>query len=92
LPPRAPHGPAATCYALIHDLQEDKLMTTSPNSIVYAALDRWRRQMVEHGHRLLSAAIALSGDLRERLGRIDGLHVVQDELLAVEASHDLDPL
>jgi arginine decarboxylase len=70
----------------------DLLMTTSPNTIVYAALDGWRRQMVEHGHRLLSAAIALSRDLRRRIDRIDGLHVMQDELLAVEASHDLDPM
>ena len=28
----------------------DMLMTTSPNVMVYAALDGWRRQMVEHGH------------------------------------------
>jgi arginine/lysine/ornithine decarboxylase len=31
----------------------DLLMTTSPNVMIYAALDGWRRQMVEHGHDVL---------------------------------------
>ena len=35
----------------------DLLMTTSPNVMVYAALDAWRRQMVERGHDLLDAAL-----------------------------------
>ena len=33
----------------------DLLMTTSPNVMVYAAIDGWRRQMVQHGHELLGA-------------------------------------
>ncbi|BBH67949.1 putative Orn/Lys/Arg decarboxylase [Actinoplanes sp. OR16] len=70
----------------------DLLMTTSPSAIVYAALDGWRGQMVEHGHQLLSDAIDLARGLRLEIDRVPGLHVVQDELLAVEASHDLDPL
>jgi len=70
----------------------DLFDTTSPSVLMYAALDGWRRQMVEDGHRLLSHAIDLARDLRERIARLEGLHVVQDELVAVEASHDLDPL
>lgn len=70
----------------------DLLMTTSPNTIVYAGIDAWRRQMVQHGNRLLGDAIALAHDVRQRVEGIDGLHVVQDELLGVEASHELDPL
>ncbi|MFI5914454.1 aminotransferase class I/II-fold pyridoxal phosphate-dependent enzyme [Dactylosporangium sp. NPDC051541] len=70
----------------------DLLMTTSPNVIVYAGIDGWRRQMVEHGHRLLSDALALTADVRRRLGAIDGLRVLHDELVAEEASHDLDPM
>ncbi|AEV84431.1 ornithine decarboxylase [Actinoplanes sp. SE50] len=70
----------------------DLLMTTSPNAIVYAGLDGWRRQMVEHGHDLLSAAIRVAESVRDRIGRIAGLHVVREELISVEASHDLDPL
>jgi arginine/lysine/ornithine decarboxylase len=67
-------------------------MTTSPNSIVYAGIDAWRRQMVEHGDRLLSDALTLAQDVRTRLGRLDGLHVLHDELISEEASHDLDLL
>ncbi|WP_306213734.1 aminotransferase class I/II-fold pyridoxal phosphate-dependent enzyme, partial [Actinoplanes sp. RD1] len=70
----------------------DLLMTTSPNTIVYAALDAWRRQMVEHGHELLAGGLAVARDVRARIGDIAGLHVLRDELVAVEASHDLDEL
>jgi arginine/lysine/ornithine decarboxylase len=70
----------------------DLLMTTSPNVLVYSALDGWRRQMVEHGHQLLSTALDLAADLREELERITDLQVLDDELLGAEASHDLDRL
>src|SRR6185437_8332765 len=43
----------------------DMLMTTSPNVMVYAALDGWRRQMVEQGHALLDAALDLAGQVRD---------------------------
>ncbi|MBW0019929.1 MAG: ornithine decarboxylase [Mycobacterium sp.] len=68
----------------------DLLMTTSPNVMVYAALDGWRRQMVEHGHDLLSAELDLAADLRARLVEIADVEVLQDELLGAEASCDLD--
>ena len=70
----------------------DLLMTTSPNVLVYSALDGWRRQMVEYGRELLGAALDLAADLREELARITDLHVLDDELLGAEASHDLDRL
>ncbi|MFL0240334.1 aminotransferase class I/II-fold pyridoxal phosphate-dependent enzyme [Mycobacterium sp. SMC-21] len=70
----------------------DLLTTTSPSVPMYAAMDGWRRQMVEDGHRLLGAALRLSDELRRDLEHIDGLHVLEDELLGVEASHDLDRL
>ena len=70
----------------------DLLMTTSPSAIVYAGIDGWRRQMVEHGEELLSRAIALAGQVRDRVERLDGLHVLHDELMHAEASHELDPL
>ena len=43
--------------------REDLLATTSTSSLLYAALDGWRRQMVEQGHDLVDAA------LRARAGR-----------------------
>jgi arginine decarboxylase len=70
----------------------DMLMTTSPNVMVYGALDGWRRQMVEHGHALLDAALSLAGRVRAEIGTLPGLRVLREEFLGAEASHDLDPL
>ncbi|HWF69321.1 MAG TPA: ornithine decarboxylase [Mycobacterium sp.] len=70
----------------------DTLMTTSPNVMIYAALDGWRRQMVQHGYELLSAALKLAEDVRERIEQIPDVEVLDDELLGAEASHDLDRL
>jgi arginine decarboxylase len=71
----------------------DLLMTTSPNVMVYAALDAWRRQMVERGHELLGAALELADDTRERIEQqIADVEVLDRELLGEQASHDLDRL
>lgn len=70
----------------------DLLGTTSPSVLVYAALDGWRRQMVEQGRELLQAVRDLSLSLREDVERIDGLHVHHDEFLGPGRAHDLDPL
>ncbi|HWE08276.1 MAG TPA: hypothetical protein VG325_02910 [Solirubrobacteraceae bacterium] len=70
----------------------DLLMTTSPNVLVYTALDGWRRQMVEQGDVLLGSALRVARGLRRDLDEMPGLHVLQDELVRREASHDLDEL
>jgi arginine decarboxylase len=70
----------------------DLLMTTSPNVLVYSAMDGWRRQMVESGSQLLGSALDLAGHLRRDLERLPGLHVLENELVHAEASHDLDRL
>jgi arginine decarboxylase len=70
----------------------DLLMTTSPNVIIYSAMDGWRRQMVEDGHRLLDGALKIATNLRGTLEALPGFHVLEDELLRHEASHDLDRL
>jgi len=70
----------------------DVLATTSPNTLVYAGIDGWRRQMAEHGHELLQHALDLADRLRAQVNAIEGLHVLRDELVRREASHDLDPL
>jgi arginine/lysine/ornithine decarboxylase len=70
----------------------DLLMTTSPNVMIYAALDGWRRQMVQDGTALLGAALRLAGQLREQIDDLPGLHVLQDELVRDAAFHDLDRL
>jgi arginine decarboxylase len=68
----------------------DLLMTTSPNAILYSAIDGWRRQMVQHGTELLGNALALAGRLRRDIDALPGIHVLEDELLTAESSHDLD--
>ncbi|MGE2729743.1 aminotransferase class I/II-fold pyridoxal phosphate-dependent enzyme [Mycolicibacterium vaccae] len=70
----------------------DLLMTTSPNVMVYAALDAWRRQMVERGHDLLGAALELAADVRRQIEQIPDVAVLDSELLGHQASHDLDRL
>lgn len=68
----------------------DLLMTTSPNVLVYAAIDGWRRQMVQHGHQLLESGLKLADRARADLERIPDIDVMEKELLGAEASHDLD--
>jgi arginine/lysine/ornithine decarboxylase len=70
----------------------DLLMTTSPNAILYSAIDGWRRQMVQHGSELLGNALGLARRLRSDIEALPGIHVLEDELLAAESSHDLDRL
>ncbi len=70
----------------------DLLMTTSPNVMIYAAMDGWRRHMVHVGQGLLEAALDLARRLRASIDAIPGLHVLEGELLGREASHDLDRL
>jgi arginine decarboxylase len=70
----------------------DLLMTTSPNVLIYSAIDGWRRQMVRDGRQLLGAALELAGRVRQDIEQRPGLHVLHDELLHQQASHDLDQL
>ncbi|MEU1983208.1 ornithine decarboxylase [Nocardia sp. NPDC019395] len=70
----------------------DLLMTTSPSVLMYAALDGWRRQMVQRGHDMFDSALHTAAHARAELNRIHGIRVMEEELLGVEASHDLDRL
>ncbi|TLF73301.1 aminotransferase class I/II-fold pyridoxal phosphate-dependent enzyme [Nocardia cyriacigeorgica] len=70
----------------------DLLMTTSPNVLIYSALDGWRRQMVQEGRELLGAALRVADRARRELDRIPGIEVLEDVLLGHQASHDLDRL
>jgi arginine decarboxylase len=70
----------------------DLLMTTSPNVLLYAAIDGWRRQMVEHGHALLQTALELATKLRRDIDELPGMSVLEDDLVRAAASHDLDRL
>ena len=70
----------------------DLLGTTSPSVLIYAALDGWRRQMVEHGRRLFDDALRLTRSLREAIAGIGPLHVNGDEFLGEGLAAERDPL
>uniref|UniRef100_A0AAU2VEQ8 Ornithine decarboxylase n=1 Tax=Streptomyces sp. NBC_00003 TaxID=2903608 RepID=A0AAU2VEQ8_9ACTN len=71
----------------------DLLGTTSPSVLLYAALDGWRRQMVEHGKQLYDAALALAADVRSRVSEISGMHVHgRADFCGPGRAADLDPL
>jgi arginine/lysine/ornithine decarboxylase len=72
--------------------REDLLGTTSPSSLVYATLDGWRRQMVEHGRRLLDDALALAHETRAALAELPDIRVMGDEFTAPDAAYAFDPL
>ena len=72
--------------------REDLLGTTSPTSLVYATLDGWRRQMVEHGERLLGETLALAQSTRAALSAVDGVAVMGLEFTAPGRAMTIDPL
>ncbi|MFH8469962.1 aminotransferase class I/II-fold pyridoxal phosphate-dependent enzyme [Streptomyces sp. NPDC017991] len=73
--------------------REDLLGTTSPSVLVYAALDGWRRQMVEHGRALYDDTLALAASVRDRIADIDGMHVHgRDDFCGTGLATDMDPL
>ncbi|WP_406840507.1 aminotransferase class I/II-fold pyridoxal phosphate-dependent enzyme [Streptomyces sp. AHU1] len=53
----------------------DLLGTTSPNVLLYAGIDAWRRQMVQDGRGLLDRAMELAHRTRTAIETIDGFHV-----------------
>jgi arginine/lysine/ornithine decarboxylase len=71
----------------------DLLDTTSPSVLLYAALDGWRRQMVEHGHDLFAHALVLAEATRARIEAIDGMHVHgRADFCGPGRAAELDPL
>jgi arginine/lysine/ornithine decarboxylase len=70
----------------------DVLATTSTNTLIYAGMDGWRRNMVLNGKQLLGDALTLARSIRGEVERIDGMHVLEEELVSEEASHELDLL
>ncbi len=72
---------------------EDLLGTTSPSTLVYASLDGWRRQMVQHGRALYDRTLDLAATVRARVDALDGLHVHgREDFCGPGRAADLDPL
>jgi arginine/lysine/ornithine decarboxylase len=72
--------------------REDLLGTTSASSLVYAALDGWRRQMVEQGHELLGAALRRAERIRAAAGDLPGLRPMGKEVVEEGLAAEFDPL
>ncbi|MER6982895.1 aminotransferase class I/II-fold pyridoxal phosphate-dependent enzyme [Streptomyces carpinensis] len=72
--------------------REDLLGTTSASSLVYAALDGWRRQMVERGRELLDAALHRAKRIRAAADEMPGLRVMGHEIVHEGLAAYLDPL
>ncbi|MEU9667402.1 ornithine decarboxylase [Streptomyces bobili] len=72
--------------------REDLLGTTSASSLVYATLDGWRRQMVEHGHELLDAALRRAERIRVAAGELPGLRPMGQEVVEEGLAASFDPL
>ncbi|MFF1509581.1 aminotransferase class I/II-fold pyridoxal phosphate-dependent enzyme [Streptomyces sp. NPDC058326] len=72
--------------------REDLLATTSASSLVYATLDGWRRQMAEHGHELLDAALHRARRVRAAVRDLPGLRLMDREVVTAGLAADLDPL
>ncbi|WP_046733339.1 aminotransferase class I/II-fold pyridoxal phosphate-dependent enzyme [Streptomyces humi] len=71
----------------------DLLGTTSPNVLLYAGIDGWRRQMVQHGHRLIDDALRLADRTRADIEKIDGFHVNDaDDFCGPGRAAAFDPL
>lgn len=72
--------------------REDLLGTTSSSSLVYATLDGWRRQMVEQGEALLTAAIERAARVRAAAEAVQGLAVMGREVVRPGGASEIDPL
>ncbi|WP_394359391.1 aminotransferase class I/II-fold pyridoxal phosphate-dependent enzyme [Amycolatopsis sp. SB7-3] len=68
--------------------REDLLGTTSTSALLFASLDGWRRQMVEHGEQLLGKALTLATRAREEIEGISGLHALAEEFHPLAFEHD----
>jgi arginine/lysine/ornithine decarboxylase len=72
--------------------REDLLGTTSSSSLVYATLDGWRRQMVQHGHELLDAALRRTARIRKAVTAMPGLRLMGPEVVDQGLTAELDLL
>jgi arginine/lysine/ornithine decarboxylase len=70
----------------------DLMSTTSPSSLIYASLDGWRRQMVEHGEELITTAMQRAERVHSAIEKLPGMAVIGDEVVGPGMAHAVDPL
>lgn len=65
--------------------------TTSPSYILLASLDIARRNMALYGKEKLNKAIQLAGKVKKELKEINGLYVMDEDILDNNGKYALDP-
>jgi arginine decarboxylase len=73
-------------------LRLDLITTTSPSALLYGSIDGFRRRMVSEGRQLLDDALHRVTDLRERLGKVHGLTVLDDSIIGHDGVAEWDAL
>jgi arginine decarboxylase len=73
-------------------LRLDLITTTSPSALMYGSIDGWRRRMALDGKALFTEALDRAGRLRERLGRVAGLRVMDSSIVGHDSVAEWDPL
>jgi len=73
-------------------LRLDLITTTSPSALLYGSIDGWRRHMVREGSAVLDAALRRAAALRERLGDVAGLSVMDASILDQHGVAEWDQL
>lgn len=66
--------------------------STSPSSLLLASLDAARRQLAVHGEQLLHETLDAIGAARERLRRVEGVELLDQELVGRPGIAAYDPL
>jgi lysine decarboxylase len=66
--------------------------STSPSSLLMASLDAARRQLAVHGEQLLHETVAAIGAARAKLHAIDGVELLDQELVGRPGIAAYDPL
>src|SRR5206468_387870 len=67
------------------------LESTSASSVINAATDGCRRQMVLHGQELLDRTIGLCRHIQEQVASIPGISVMGQEVVGTPGVAELDP-
>jgi arginine decarboxylase len=74
------------------DAAFDVLETTSPSASLFGSIDRARALLEQRGHELLENALGLAALARELIGRIEGVQLLDDGVLAQPSVGARDPL
>lgn len=65
--------------------------TTSPSYILMASLDIARKQLALHGQEMIDKTLKLALWAREEISNIEGLEILDNEVLEYECNHAIDP-